>query len=181
MCCAELGLAGGLLLRVPERRDFVMRQAWLADPDFMSYNVGWSVDSPGYDPVTGCIDWLESQWDAFEVGLCQPLSERGYFFVVDGCTGVPIGHVHYAVDGDVAAIGFNVIPARRGEGLGAAFLGLLLERVRWETRATEVVNEFEDGRVAALRVHQDAGFRPDPGTSSAYGRPVRTWRLNLTI
>ncbi|HZL04517.1 MAG TPA: hypothetical protein VFE45_03705, partial [Coriobacteriia bacterium] len=46
-----------------------MRQAWLADPQMMAYNARWNVNYPGYDSVTGCIDWPETQWSAFEARL----------------------------------------------------------------------------------------------------------------
>lgn len=168
-----------LSLRIPERAEFATRQAWLADPDFMSYNAGWRIDIPGYDVGTGCVDWPESQWGAFEERLCRPRDEQGYCFVIDLLTGATLGHVHYTVDGCVASIGFNVIPSHRGQGLGSEFLELLLERIREETEVTEVVNEFEDERVAAVKVHKAAGFRPDPDVSNEYGRPTRTWRLPL--
>lgn len=168
-----------LSLRIPERAEFATRQAWLADPDFMSYNAGWSIDFPGYDVGTGCVDWPESQWDAFEERLRRPQDEQGYHFVIDLLTGATLGHVHYTVDGGTASIGFNVVTSPRGQGLGSEFLELLLERIREVTEATEVVNDFEDERVAAVKVHKAAGFRPDPDVSNEYGHPTRTWRLPL--
>lgn len=168
-----------LSLRVPTRVDFATRQAWLADPDFMAHNAGWNIDVLGYDPETGCVDWPESQWNAFEERLRRPADEQAYYFVVDLLTGAALGHVHYTVDGGVASIGFNVVPSHRGQGLGSEFLELLLARVREETGATEVVNEFEDERLAAVRVHRAAGFRPDPDVGNVYGRPTRRWRLTV--
>ncbi len=168
-----------LELRVPLRSEFSIRKVWLADPEFMSYNAGWDLNSPGYDPVTGCIDWPELHWDAFEEQLCMPAEERAYFYVFDSRIGEPVGHVYYTVDGGVSSIGLNVIPTRRGQGLGAEFLELLLQRIREDTAVTEVINEFEDGRIAARRLHQKAGFRPDPKTGVGYGRPTRKWRLRV--
>jgi hypothetical protein len=46
-----------------------VRQAWLADPEMMADNASWDVTHPGYDPTTGCIDWPESEWPAFEARL----------------------------------------------------------------------------------------------------------------
>lgn len=168
-----------LRLRIPDRQDFATRQAWLADPDFMSYNAGWDIVHPGYDRDSGCIDWPESQWEAFESSLRRPLSQHGYFFVEDGVRGEAIGHVHYLVDGETASIGFNVVPSHRGRGIGHDFLAILLEAIRENTTTTEVINEFEDERLAAVRTHRAAGFLPDTATTSAYGRPVRVWRLRL--
>lgn len=145
----------------------------------MSYNAGWDLTHPGYDRSTGCIDWPESQWDAFEDRLRLPRGEHGYYFVEDGVTGAALGHVHYLVEECVASIGLNVIPSFRGQGLGHEFLAILLAAVQESTSAIEVVNEFEDERLAAVRVHRTAGFRPDAGTTSVYGRPTRAWRLRL--
>jgi len=76
-----------------------------------------------------------------------------------------------------AHIGLNVIPARRGTGLGMRFMNHLLERIWQDTEAAAAINEFEDGRLDAVRLHRLCGFVPDPNTSSVYGRPTRTWRL----
>lgn len=165
-----------LVLHVPRADEFAVRQRWLADPAMMSFNSGWDVPHPGYDRTSGCIDWPESEWPAFEERLGRP--GQGYFYVLDTGTGEFIGHVHYEVDaGAVASIGFNVVPARRGEGLGGEFVRLLLERVWADSDAVEAANEFEDGRVAAVRVHERAGFVPDPDPTMFSGRPVRVWRL----
>lgn len=168
-----------LELHVPRRDEFPIRQAWLADPEFMHYNVGWDVEFPGYSRATGCIEWPEQQWDAFEERLNRPAAEQGYFYVLDTRIGEAVGHVHYTVEERIASIGFNVAPSRRGEGLGGAFLALLLERIRTDTSAAVVLNEFEDERVPARRVHEKAGFHPDPETNTTFGRPTRIWRLHL--
>ena len=167
-----------LSLQVPTPGQFAVRRGWLSDPDMMSYNAGWSLTHPGYDPVTGCIDWPESQWPDFAARLALPVSVHGYYYVQDIATGEFIGHVHYLVDdARVAGIGFNVVPARRGGGLGRAFLRLLLERVWQDTAAVVAVNEFEDEREPAVRTHRACGFAPNENTARRYGRETRTWRL----
>ena len=113
----------------------------------MSYNAGWEVSHPGYDRVTGCIEWPDREWDAFAERLALPADRHGYFYVRDSATGAFVGHAHYAVEPDGAAhIGLNVVPASRGCGLGALILRLLVERVWRDTAAEEIVNEFEDRR-----------------------------------
>ena len=133
--------------------------------------------SRGYDADTGCIGWPETAWPAFEERLAKPASEQGYY-VQEVETGEFLGHVHYEVDSEGAAhIGLNVIPGRRGNGLGQLFLRLLLERVWADTLAQVAVNDFEDDRLDVLRLHQRCGFIADPTTTTAFGRPTRTWRL----
>ena len=167
------------MLHPPRPDEFGVRQRWLSDPEMMAYNIGWNIAHPGYHADTGCIDWPESEWPQFAARLARPASQQGYFYVRDDLTGVDLGHVHYEVDADgIAAIGLNVIPSRRGQELGSAFLGLLLDRVWTETAAGCAVNEFEDGRQAAVRLHRRFGFVPDAHPTGASGRPVRTWRLH---
>ncbi|QXT63799.1 GNAT family N-acetyltransferase [Tessaracoccus palaemonis] len=151
----------------------------MLDPEMMSYNAGWSVRYAGYDPASGCLDWPEEDWPAFEQKLARPAAEQGYFYVLDDETDEFVGHVHYEVDGDGEAhIGVNVIPRRRGAGLGSHFMSLLLDRVRRDTDATVIVNDFEDDRMAAARLHRRSGFVPDDKTSNAFGRPTRAWRIS---
>lgn len=151
----------------------------MLDPEMMSYNAGWPISYVGYDPTTGCIDWPEPEWPAFEHRLAAPSSDQGYFYVQDDQSGEFLGHVHYQVDpGGTAHIGLNVIPSRRGTGLGTRFMDLLLERVWRDTSATAVVNDFDDDRAAAVKLHRRHGFTPDSTTRPAMGRATRPWRLH---
>lgn len=153
----------------------------MADPNFMSYNAGWNVTYPGYDRATGCIDWPESQWDAFAERLGLPADRQGYFYVRDPESGAFIGHAHYELDAEGAArIGLNIIPTMRGRGLGERVLRPLIERIWRDTAAGEIVNEFEDDRTSAVGTHRRCGFAPEPDTHDGWGRPTRTWRLRRT-
>jgi len=144
----------------------------------MSFNSGWALPHVDYDAATGCITWTEDAWPEFERRLARPASQQGYFYVRDDQTGTYVGHVHYEISsGRDAHIGLNVIPVRRGVGLGVAFMKLLLERVWQSTDAPAAVNEFEDDRIEAVRLHRRCGFVPDVRTTDVFGRPTRTWRL----
>ena len=182
MACSVQGcgrrLASVLELEVPTRAEFGVRQAWLADPEFMAYNADWDVSHPGYDRATGCIEWPDSEWDTFVERLALPSDRQGYFYVRDTDTGEFIGHAHYTVEPHRAAhIGINVVPHRRARGLGEQVLRLLVERIWQDTGAVEIVNDFEDEREPAVRVHRRCGFVPDRDTHSPWGRPTRVWRL----
>ena len=120
----------------------------------------------------------ESEWNAFAERLALPPRRQGYYYVLDTDTGEFIGHAHYTVEPDRAAhIGINVVPGRRARGLGEQVLRLLVERIWQDTEAMEIVNDFEDEREPAVRVHRRCGFVPDGVTHSPWGRPTRVWRL----
>lgn len=70
-----------LSLHVPAVEEFGRRQTWLANPEMMSYNSDWDITYPGYDRATGCIDWPESEWPAFEARLALPPTRQGYYYV----------------------------------------------------------------------------------------------------
>ena len=57
----------------------------------MAYNAGWQISHAGYDPGTGCIDWPEGAWPAFEARLARPASEQGYYFVQEDETSEFLG------------------------------------------------------------------------------------------
>lgn len=171
-----------LNLHVPTVDEFGVRQAWLADPEMMSYNAGWAIDHPAYDRATGCIDWPKTEWPAFQTRLALPLARQGYYYVLDTDTDQFIGHIHYLVLRDrTAEIGFNVVPERRGERLGAQLLQMLLDRVWEDTSAETIVQEFEDERIAAVKLHQRHGFIPARELASTSGRLTRTWRLSRPL
>lgn len=142
----------------------------------MSYNAGWELPTPLYNNDTGCVEWPESQWGAFESRLRRPSEEHGYFYVSDGEEF--IGHVHYELDpAQRASIGLNVIPSRRGQGLSKSMLQLLLDEMWSKTAAVEAVNEFEDSRDAAAACHRAVGFVPDTNRNLDRPKPTRYWRI----
>lgn len=167
-----------LELHVPSRAELVVRQRWLADPEMMAFNAHWDLTHPGYDAATGCIDWPEREWPAFEARLRLPVERQGYFYVRDTSTGAFVGHAHYEVDPtQVASVGLNVVPAMRGQGLGVRVLELIVARIWHDSNAQEITNDFEDERIPAARTHRRCGFAPDATTRPGAGRSTRTWRL----
>lgn len=142
----------------------------------MSYNAGWDLVHPGYDNETGCVEWPEPEWDAFEARITLPAEQQGYFFVEDAA-GTPLGHAHYWVANNVAEIGFNIVPNHRGQGFGHAALQLLLDRIWATTHVDAATNEFEESRAAASAAHLRAGFSRT-GTGGTEAKPTTLWRLD---
>ncbi|WP_158020330.1 GNAT family N-acetyltransferase [Boudabousia liubingyangii] len=148
-----------LFLRTPTREEFPVRQAWLADPQMMSFNAGWPIDNDSYDPETGCFDWSEDRWDAWvERRLSLPPEVQGYFYVIDQESGEPVGHAHYLVEGTCAQIGLNTVPKLRRQGIATEAMTLLLERIWQDTEAEFAMNMIEQAQAPAICLHKKFGF-----------------------
>ncbi|AOZ73198.1 hypothetical protein BK816_07730 [Boudabousia tangfeifanii] len=147
------------VLRTPTREEFSVRQAWLADPEMMSFNAGWPIDNDSYDRETGCFDWSEDRWDDWiERRLSLPGDVQGYFYVIDEGSGEPVGHAHYMVNGNWAEIGLNTVPRLRRQGIASQVLPLLLERVWRDTSVDFAMNLIEQSQQAAVALHEKFGF-----------------------
>lgn len=171
-----------IALRHPSLDEMSVRQKWLADPDMMAFNRGWGLDHAGYDDSTGCIEFPADQWRAWHDRWVAGSSDRSYWFVEDP-QGRPVGHTFFRLDPEdesVAHVGVNIVPARRRRGLGVIALGLLLDEVRLDDRASVAVNEFEDSRASAVRTHRSLGFRRAATTGvGPDGSKLGRWELAL--
>jgi len=171
-----------VVFRIPARAEMAVRQRWLGDAAFMSYNAGWDIDVPAYHADTGCVDFPPETWDAwYDAWIGGP--DRAYWFVEDE-DGRVVGHAHYhlAPDSDglrIAHIGASILPDHRGRGLGAATFAELVRRVRASGGADVAQNSFESTRTAAVRVHEALGFLPVGEEGAGTARPVTTYRLTL--
>lgn len=83
------GCRAEVAFRTPRREEMVIRQQWLADPAFMSYNVGWAVDFPGYHRDTGCVDFPPDAWDAWYDHWIGH-GKRDYWFVQHSSGQLPL-------------------------------------------------------------------------------------------
>lgn len=171
-------VTGELSLHIPDLAELSYRQCWLADEEFMSFNAGWDVPDPSYNPLTGCVDFPASNWQKFQEHYCSDLQKCGYFYLMLARK-TPIGHAHYRVgENRKADIGINIVPTWRGQGYGAIGLRLLIERIRQETQAEVICNEFEPSRIAAVRLHEKLGFVIDETvTITNNGRMINRWLL----
>lgn len=84
--------------RAPERAEMALRQQWLANPEFMSYNAGWAVEFAGYHRDTGCVDFPPEVWDAWYDAWVGG-ADRDYWFVEDAQQHI-VGHAHYRIEID---------------------------------------------------------------------------------
>lgn len=95
--------------------------------------------------------------------------------VVDGIVVGDIGFHSPPADGRVGGatvveIGYDVVPALRGQGIATAACGLILDQA-WRDGATEVVAETDLDHAASQRVLTKAGFRATGPGTYAVSRP----------
>lgn len=150
-----------LQLYKPLPSDLWYRKQLLSDPETMAYNRGYELGFAGYHNDTGCIDFPESEWEAWYRFFCQSEPERYYAYIVRCSDGVFLGEVnlHQNASGNWYDIGIVLEAAHRGKGYSAEALRLLLAEAFDRLGATEVRNDFEPDRSAALKAHLAAGFR----------------------
>lgn len=148
----------------------------------MAYNAGWDVDDVRYHRDTGCVDFPPGDWDAwYDSWIGQGV--RDYWFVEDDSARV-VGHAHYRVEREadgrrVAHIGASVHPEHRRRGLGLTTFAELVRRLRDADVADVARNEFDAGRVAAVRIHRALGFEPVAVADDPVHGPITTWELVL--
>lgn len=151
-------------LYIPRLEDLWFRQELLSDPATMSYNRGYELDMPTYHNDTGCIDFPREDWDGWYarwVGGPDAGRSRFYAYLRDEESGDFLGEVClYQADGPgIYEMGIVLHSKRRGNGLSKEGMALLLDYAFQELGAKEVTNRFERSREAALRLHEQAGFR----------------------
>lgn len=149
-----------LFLRVPSMEDMWFRRAMLEDPATMSYNRGYSLDTPDYDPVTGCIAFPPDRWEQWRARWVGKEPERFYAYLVRKTDGAFLGEVCLRRDGDDPRyeMGIVLYAPFRGRGYAREGLRLLLKQAFECLGAETVTNCFEVTRAAALRIHKAAGF-----------------------
>ncbi len=147
-------------LHVPTYEELLYREMLLADPQTMSYNRGYDIDSRNYDKSTGAIRFPRSEWkDWYEYFVGQK-TERYYAYIE--CDGEFVGEVNLhksKPERNVFDMGIVVEAKHRGKGIAKAALIKLLEVAFTEYGIDAVENEFEPTRHAALNLHKSAGFK----------------------
>lgn len=145
-------------LHVPRIDELDYRQKHLnEDPATMSYNRGYDIGIPEYDPETGCIAFPEEKWPAWYKRWCTG-GDRYYAYIE--CDGSFVGEVSLHPDGgeDSYEMGIVLEACHRGKGYSRRAMELLLEHAFDEMKVRAVTNAFEKSREAALRLHISCGF-----------------------
>ena len=148
-----------LSLHVPEFKELSYRQKILSDPETMNYNAGYNLGFDGYDNLTGCIDFPETDWEEWYEYFIGNEPYRFYAYIVNS-DGEFVGEVnlHRSEESNEFDMGIVLEAEHRGKGYAVEALKLLLKQAFEKMNADAVRNEFEDVRLSAVKTHLDAGF-----------------------
>jgi RimJ/RimL family protein N-acetyltransferase len=150
-----------LYLHVPDVDEMWYRRRIMLDPDTMSYNRGYDLETDGYDRQTGCIEFPQSKWQSWCDHFIDNEPDRFYAYVARREDLEFVGEVnlHKAGDGKWHELGIVIENQYRGMGYAGEAMELLLQ-VAFEVCGAEAVhNAFEKSRDSAVKLHRKAGFR----------------------
>ena len=166
-----------LTLYIPKLEELWFYQKMLADPTTMSYNANWDVDSDGYHRDTGCIDFPESEWEAWYQRWIGQEPRRFYAYILRESDGQWIGDVnfHYTPEKDWWDMGIVIYAPYRGMGYATPALRLLLDHAFRVCGIGRIHNDFEAvrGEISAWQCHLSAGFR-DLGITDGFRQMMIT-------
>lgn len=150
-----------LYLHIPSLEELGYRQKILAQPDTMSYNRGYKLESNNYNNETGCIDFRKEYWREWFSRWINNTPNRYYAYVIKSHENIPIGEValHYD-DGEKGYCVSIIIEAKyRGNGYSEEALRLLIDIAFNKLSAKRIYDTFAKARISAERVFKKAGFK----------------------
>lgn len=148
-----------LYLHVPQFSELSYRSKILSDPATMGYNANYNLGFEGYNNQTGCINFPESEWQQWFNAF---IGRKERFYAYIAVTDVRfVGEVNLRKIGNGNCYGMGIVieAKHRGKGYAKQALKLLLRQAFEVMGADAVVNEFEDTRTAAAKVHLSVGFK----------------------
>lgn len=142
----------------PLYTDYWYEQKLLEDPKTMNYNAGFDINWDRYDYKTGCISFPESLWkDNY-----KERKENNNFFgyLKDKKTNFYIGTVNYQLNknNNRYECGLLIEAKYREKGYSTEALKLLVEHA-FNHGVKELYDDFEDSRIAAVKIFTSIGFK----------------------
>lgn len=149
-------------LYTPKENELEFAKAILADSATMAYNKGYDLDFPGYDKDTGTITFSDSyrkKW--YDLYFSNP-GKYFYAYIYDQELKAFVGDVNFhpsKLNPDARDIGIVIKDEFRGKGYGKIGLKLLIDKAFSFDSIRVLCNNFEKERIAALKIHEDLGFK----------------------
>ncbi len=112
---------------------------------------------PGYDKVTGCIEFPELNWSNWSNRWLDQKPEKFYGYLKKGNHFV--GEVALRqVEDNTYMISIIIEGSKRGNGYGKKGLVMLIDYAFNQLGATLVMDEFEQGRNVSDHLFKELGF-----------------------
>ncbi|WP_311537312.1 GNAT family N-acetyltransferase [uncultured Anaerococcus sp.] len=149
-------------LYIPKEKELDFAKNLLKDPATMAYNKGYDLDFPGYDKETGTIshdDTYRKKW--YDLYFTNP-GEYFYAYIYDKNLKAFVGDVNFhpsKLNPYTRDIGVVIKNEFRGQGYGKLGLKLLIKKAFSFDSIRVLHNDFEKERAAALKIHEDLGFK----------------------
>ena len=150
-----------LHLKVPIQEELSYRQRILADPETMSYNMGFDIKDSSYDKSTGCIDFEQSKWGEWYSYWVDNKPQAYYAYIVrnEDCCCMGEVNIHKSQNENLYEMGIVMEEQFRGKGYSKEALALLLQVAFEEYGAKAIHNNFSTDNDAAYKTHLAVGFK----------------------
>lgn len=149
-------------LYIPKKTELDFAKNILKDPATMAYNKGYDLDFPGYDKESGTITLSDKYWEKWYDLYFANVGYYFYAYIYDQDLKVFVGEVNFhpsKLNPNTRDIGIVIKDEFRGQGYGKVGLKLLIDKAFSFDSIKALCNNFEKERIAALKIHEDLGFK----------------------
>lgn len=144
--------------KVPTKEELHYCQAWMMDPDTMSYNAGYDVDLSGYNKTTGTILKTDEDMLRWYDKWIDHEPDRFYRYIYVEGVDEPIGEIYYYPNSNTHHMGVLIISKYRGKGYSFDAL-MQLEKIAFEdNNIQELHDAIPPERTNAVNLFKKAGF-----------------------
>lgn len=149
-------------LYIPKKTELDFAKNILKDPATMAYNKGYDLDFLGYDKESGTITLSDKYWEKWYDLYFANVGYYFYAYIYDQDLKVFVGEVNFhpsKLNPNTRDIGIVIKDEFRGQGYGKVGLKLLIDKAFSFDSIKALCNNFEKERIAALKIHEDLGFK----------------------
>ncbi len=131
-------------LRIMEREDLSLVQAWVNDHKFMGE----------FEPILQETKAsLEKQYDRLK---------DGQWFFIETKDGAKIGYIcHYLVKGRLTELGYALVPSERGKGYGTEVVKIIVDYLFLSRSIVRIQVQTDEENKASQRILEKSGFKKE--------------------
>lgn len=131
-------------LRIMEKEDLSLVQAWVNDHKFMGE----------FEPILQETKAsLEKQYDRLK---------DGQWFFIETKDGAKIGYIcHYLVKGRLTELGYALVPSERGKGYGTEVVKIIVDYLFLSRSIVRIQVQTDEENKASQRILEKSGFKKE--------------------